>query len=276
MYALLFRTLGSTNQLFNTYLKIKALQNNTIQHPTNLTFSKPLLNRFVNSKIYFQTPRFLRSNQAKFSNPNTFSFYNLFLIYIQYTTLNSQQFFVPHTNFKYMFLFAQNKTNSYLNLTKVYVKWVNTSNFIINLFLIQSHILVFTVKTLKNEALSFNWSSNVLNYNLFKYASPIFFNKDASFGTTSTLIFKKFNQNNLHTVFLTDVKYHEKNLHYFKKFHITTIGLISYNLNPWLVTYAIPTSNNSLFIQYFFLKLLIYFRQCSLQTKYNSYKTLWI
>jgi hypothetical protein len=60
----------------------------------------------------------------------------------------------------------------------------------------------------------------------------MFFSKDTSFGIASTLIFKKLSQNNVNTVFLTDVKYHEKNLYYLKKFNITTIGLVSYNLNP--------------------------------------------
>jgi len=103
----------------------------------------------------------------------------------------------------------------------------------------------------------------------------MFFSKDTSFGIASTLIFKKLSQNNVNTVFLTDVKYHEKNLYYLKKFNITTIGLVSYNLNPWLVTYAIPTATNSLFIQYFFIKLLIYFQQYSLNRQYNLYKQLW-
>jgi glucose-1-phosphate cytidylyltransferase len=56
----------------------------------------------------------------------------------------------------------------------------------------------------------------LLNYNLFKYSSPVFFSKDTSFGVIPTLIFKKFSQNNLSTVFITDVKYHEKNLYYLK------------------------------------------------------------
>jgi len=59
-----------------------------------------------------------------------------------------------------------------------------------------------------------------------------FFFRDTSFGISTTLVFKKFHQHNLTTAFITDVKYHEKNLHYFRKFNMTTIGLGSYNLDP--------------------------------------------
>lgn len=276
LHTLIFTSLDSTTNWFNIFIKSQTLIHNNVILSTNLTFTKPMLNRLINSKMYFKTPKFTRSNQPKLLINTTSSFYNLFLIYVQYSTINSQQFFVPHTNFKYLFLFTDHRATTYLNISKLHLKWINICNFIINLFLIQSHLLIFTVKTLQQEALSFNWSSNSLNYNLFRYASPIFFNKDTNFGPTSTLIFKKLTQKNVHTVFLTDVKYHEKTLHYLKKFHITTIGLIPYNLNPWLVTYTIPTSTNSLFVQYFFLKILIYLKQYSLQQSYNLYKNLWI
>ena len=253
MYNLILNSITSVNHFFNSFLKTKALINNTPTILANLDMTKPRLNRSINYRLYFKTPQFLNVNSSRISLNSNNLFHSIFLTYIQYTTLTSHQFFVPHTNFKHLFIFSQYQTTYYLNIPKMHAKWNNTCNFILNLFFIKSNLMVFTVKTLKNEALSFNWSFNLLNYNLFKYASPIFFSRDTSFGVNSTLIFKKFNQNNLNTVFLTDIKYHEKNLYYLKKFNTTTIGLVSYNLNPWLVTYAIPTATNSLFIQYFFI-----------------------
>lgn len=270
IYSLISNNINNFNFTFHNVLK-----KGNLTQLKNLEITKPIINRSLTSKLYFKTPRFLTRNQARVSSNSNVLFYNIFLIYLQYTTLSSHQFFVPHTNFKHLFLFSQYKNSHYINLPKIYAKWQNTCNFILNLFFIKSNLIVFTIKTLKTEALSFNWSFNVLNYNLFKYASPMFFSKDTSFGIASTLIFKKLSQNNVNTVFLTDVKYHEKNLYYLKKFNITTIGLVSYNLNPWLVTYAIPTATNSLFIQYFFIKLLIYFQQYSLNRQYNLYKQLW-
>jgi len=279
LHNLVLQNTTGINNFFTFILKDKILSNNSFRNSLsqnfNVVYNKPVLNRTTNFKTYFKTPQFCNSNQPKIYTTNKTTFYNLFLIYIQYTTLNSHKFFVPHTNFKTLFLFSQHNTTCYLNLTKMYAKWNNTCNFIINLFFIKTNLIVFSVKTLKSEALSFNWSYNLLNYNLFKYSSPIFFTKDTNFGIVSTLVFKKFHQNGLNTVFLTDIKYHEKNLYYFKRFNITTIGLVPYNLNPWLVTYAIPTASNSLFIQYFFLKLLTYFRQYSLNYHYNNYRQLW-
>ena len=276
MYNLILNSITSVNHFFNSFLKTKALINNTPTILANLDMTKPRLNRSINYRLYFKTPQFLNVNSSRISLNSNNLFHSIFLTYIQYTTLTSHQFFVPHTNFKHLFIFSQYQTTYYLNIPKMHAKWNNTCNFILNLFFIKSNLMVFTVKSLKNEALSFNWSFNLLNYNLFKYASPIFFSRDTSFGVNSTLIFKKFNQNNLNTVFLTDIKYHEKNLYYLKKFNTTTIGLVSYNLNPWLVTYAIPTATNSLFIQYFFIKLLVYFQQYSLNRQYYAYKQLYV
>ena len=259
-----------TNRTLKTYFQLPLVP--TSNH---LTFQKPILNRNLNFKTYFKTPTV---HNKKFLKPTLYSqntFYNLFLLYLQHTTLNATQFFTPHSNFQTLFIFSANKTTCYLNIAKMTTRWTHLSTLLINLFFVNTTISLFTTRTLKNEALSFNWSSNVFNYTLFRYSSPIFFLKDTTFGIHSTLIFKKFQQRGLNTVFLTDLKYHEKNLYYFKRFNMTTIGLVPYNLNPWLVTYAIPTSSNSLFIQYFFIKLLLYFKQYTLQIQFANYKQLW-
>lgn len=272
LYNLLLKNVTCINNYFNFVMKnqkLLSLFKSTFSKPTT---TRTLLTRTSDLKLYYKTRKILNFQQPKLSIINKKTFYNLFLIYLQHSTTSSNNFFTPHANFKSLFLFSQDNTTTYLNLQKMHSKWINTCNFLLNLFMIKCNLLVFATKTLKIETLSFNWSLNLLNYNLFKYSSPIFFTKDSKYSVASTLVFKKFQQSKVDTVFITDIKYHEKNLYYLKRFNITTIALMPYNLNPWLVTYAIPAASSSIFIQYFFLKLLTYLKQYATTKNYNIYK----
>lgn len=283
LYKLLYTNIVSnTTYLNNSFLfslKIRLFQKSINRESTDLTIlnkiNKPQLNRNINYKTYFKTPRTLETRLLHVNFTKRTPFYNLFLLYIQHTHLSKMTFFTPHPNFQAFFIFANGKTNGYVNVLKVYSHWNHITNFILNLFFIDISTSIFTVKTLKNEALSFNWTQMHLNYNLFTNASPLFFLKETVFGINTTLVFKKLHQRFLRTAFITDIKYHEKNIYYFNRLNMTTIGLVSHNLNPWLVTYALPTSNSSLFIQHFFIKLLLYYKQYSLQSQFTSLHKLW-
>ena len=40
-------------------------------------------------------------------------------------------------------------------------------------------------------------------------------------------------------------------LFFLKNINMYTIGLVPYNMNPWLVSYSFPVATNNIFIQYF-------------------------
>jgi len=42
--------------------------------------------------------------------------------------------------------------------------------------------------------------------------------KDTKFGVSSSTIFKRFEKNGLNTTFVLDLKQHEKNVNFFKKY----------------------------------------------------------
>jgi hypothetical protein len=254
-------------KLFSTSQKIP----NFSQH----NFKNPMISRNVESKFYYQLKTQRTQSiitKHRFAQTNN---YNLFLLYFQQTTNHSSSFFKPHTYFKQFFIISNFDKSPVLNVSKFYSKWTNTYNLLTNLFFLKTSLLIFSNKIFKNETISFNWSRNLLSYNLFKYSSPIFFLKDTKYGVTSTLIFKRLEQKKLNVSFLTDIKYHEKNLYYLKRFHIYTIGLVPYNLNPWVVSYSIPTSLNSLWNQYFFINFLSLLSQSSEKTNFNEFKNLW-
>lgn len=240
------------------------------------TFIKPIFNRNSDSKFYYKSQK--NSTRVLISKPNFINStnYNLFMLYFQQTTNYSTHFLQPHAYFKHMFISSTLNTSPILNITKLYSKWKNTYNFLTNLFFLKTSMFIFSNKIFKNETLSFNWSRNLLNYNLFKYSSPIFFLNDTRYGVTPTLIFKRFEQKGLEISFLTDIKYHEKNLYYLKRFNIYTIGLVPYNSNPWVVSYSIPISTSSVYIQYFFFKFLSFLSQFAESRLFNDFKKVWL
>ena len=91
---------------------------------------------------------------------------------------------------------------------------------------------MFCPKTFKKEALSFNWSSELLEHTLFKQAAPHFVMKDVSYGEHSTEAFISLRDSGLDVAFLTDIKYHQRTLFYLKTNKIYTISLIPYNMSP--------------------------------------------
>ena len=235
--------------------------NTMLSHNTQLP--KPLLNRtFLNQKFLAQKNHCkITLSSAKFFKP--LHKIQLFNILLKFSCNNTNQFYTPHVNFKTMFIGIIDSKTSMINTSKLFSKWVNTYNLITNIFINKLNIFLFSNKVFKNEILTFNWSVCLLDYSLFKFSSPYFFLKDSSFSVSSEVVFQRFEKQGLNLVFILDLKHHEKSLHFLKKTSIFVISLTPFNMNPWLVSYSIPVSSNNIFIQYFFIKVLLVLRQYS-------------
>jgi len=210
---------------------------------------------------------FIHSNTREFS---------LFLMYIQFSNSYAGNF-VLHAQLRSMFITQEygSHTVPYINVTKFHARWVNSYNFLFNLFCSNVGLLMFCPKTFKKEALSFNWSSELLEHTLFKQAAPHFVMKDVSYGEHSTEAFISLRDSGLDVAFLTDIKYHQRTLFYLKTNKIYTIALIPYNMSPWLVHWCILASSNGIYMQYYFIKLLCYIRQQAENYHYNNFKRMW-
>ena len=55
---------------------------------------------------------------------------------------------------------------------------------------------------------------------------------------------------------IADVKFHEKNLFFLKRFNFYTIGLSPANYDPWNLCFPIPLLGDSLLGQYYFLSMV--------------------
>ena len=254
-------------------------RNNTIsQDIVKQTFTKPrLLN--VRKLSWKYTPKLnynMTVNDA--SRPfwkKTSKNFDLFLLYLQFSNTSQTSTFKIHAYYRPLFISEYNSLSPYLNIKKFYAKWNHAYNFLLNLFFEEAKLLMFSHKVLKTETLAFNWSFNLLSFNLFKYTAPYFFLKEFDYGDSSTITFKRLARQQLQIACISDIKYHEKTLFYLKSNGVYTIGFVSYNSSPWSVEYAIPSATSSLFTQFFFIKLLSYIRQQGKLYKFNHMKSLW-
>lgn len=278
----------------NTYyfFIIKYLLNNTffINYKTFSIFKLLNLNLFgktqLKPSINFKKPKLTQTlffknilnKPNKYSNVNINSIQylnkanniNLFTLYLQYSSVVINKTHTPHALFKLFFIQLLTKDITFINISSYYKRWINTTNLLLNIFYNNQSMLIFGNKIFKDEILSINWSYNLLDYKLFKQSAPFFFWNDVNYGLSSEAIFKKFKNKEINFLFILDLKIHEKSTYFFNKSNIFSIGLVSVNNNPWLVSYPIPVFSNNLFIQYYFLSLYTHLRQESFKLFFNK------
>jgi len=201
--------------------------------------------------------------------------WQLFKIYKQAFLSNPLPFFAPHPQFRPFFIFDTGKKPLHLNYNKAYARWVNTYNLLLSLFVKQLKPLMFMTKSFRSEVRAFNWSLTTWDYTFFKRVSPYFCLQETQHGHVTNHLFTELVKNNSLFSFITDIKYHEKNTQFLKRFGGYTIGVTPLNTSPWAVSYPIPVGAGTVLVEYFFLSLLTFIRQYAEVTHYNELLFLW-
>lgn len=186
--------------------------------------------------------------------------------------------YVTHRNFRLFFL-SSNETrlgSSLISAKKYFTKWVDSYNFLLNLFFLESNIQLLTNDNFIEESLTFNWHLNYKNYKLFRFIQPFFIFKDARHGAAVHSSIRSIFLQKLDYCIVADIKNHEKMLKYLKRYNLYMVGLVPVNYSPWQISYPIPTFSDSLVSQYYFLRWLFHLKGISDTTKYKSRTTVWL
>lgn len=277
-YTILCRHLNLTYPYlkYEILFSLKNLKNHMFQNFQKFTYkSKPLLlkQQNLNSTINLVQSNVMRNKLIRFEEGNIL--YNLYNVYVKFSFMYVSNVYKVHQEYKLFFQISLKSGRLIINPTQLYKRWVHTYNFLINLFYYKSLTLIFGPKSLKDEVLSFNWSSNIDKTHLFKQNSPHFMFSDTAYGMEALVTFIRFKNTKVNSVILLDVLPHKRNLYYLRIMNIYTIGLIPSNIDPWKVHYPIPTFNLNLFIQYYFIKFFIFIRQQSTLMYYRHLKRIW-
>ena len=257
------------NLYFTTFSKLTKHQPKQFRpHPTKPLWESQLIK--LNYDLIKESSEVLNTPHFKpiCNRTNT----KLFFLYLSFANGLGEAITHINSNFKPFFLGLLSKhTSPYLNVTKLLHMWLHTHTLLYNLFYNQTIFLTFSNKTLQKEAYAVNWYQDTKTYSLFRYSIPLFFLKNHPFGLETNLAFNRLSDLGLECAFVTDFRYHYRTVAFLKKYHIYTLGLVPYNLNPWTLHYPIPVAVNSIFTQYFFLKLLFYIQN---EARLNYYNTL--
>ena len=169
-----------------------------------------------------------------------------------------ERFFV-HREFKLFFLTSTGNSDSkcIVNSRGYFRRWVDSYNFIFNLFFVESHSQLMGSKLFLEEALAFNWQGDKKHYKIYKYTQPYLMFSDMSHGVIVHQVVDTLVSQNFDFFIVADIKTHRRLLGYMKARNLFLIGLIPVNYSPWLVSYPIPAFADSHLVQFIFLKFVM-------------------
>lgn len=207
----------------------------------------------------------------------THKIFTLFQTFTNFNAAFATKKSTTHAEYKLMFTVCQLKEVKFVNITKIFTRWVNTYNLLTNIFLHDTRVMVFGSVMFKEEICTINWHFNNLNYKFYKYASPHFFLKDTEYGSPeASFFFFKLHNLGLNTLFITDLYNLEKTVHFLRTENFYMVAPVPLNINPWNVSFPIPIFVNNFFAQWFFLKFLTLAQQNAYSIKFLTYNQTWL
>lgn len=278
------------NKIFFFNFKVLINKINYLKKNQNSIFFKfnnfKKINKYLNININYKliSPKIFQSfnytnkslvNNFFFYKKNStlnFNFFNLFFLF-NYSMYNSS--FVFNANFNLFYLYNSSKKLIIINSTKFLNRWKDSYDLIFNIFFYNFNPLIFGTNLFKKQILALNWNYNYFDINLWRYYFPFFTFKLNNYNKKTSFFLDKLNSLNVNFFIVSDCSYHFKNLYYFNKKNLYTIGLVNVNLNPWIVSYPIISFFESYIIQLFFFKFLIFIEKKVLFTKYLMYRNSW-
>lgn len=235
----------------------------------------------VSEEVYFEKKFYLKNNNKSSFIYNSFfdfdkKFYHKLLDFFFLNTLLPHNSFFPRTGFFNMFFFKGLKgAPCLININKVMARWSDFFNLTLNLYLMDLHPFIYSSPFFKDETLSLNWSLNIWDTRSWKLTYPYFIFKANYFSQRTGFFYNKLAESDYNLFIISDCLYHYKNLYFFKKNKFYTIGLVSLNINPWIVNYPIIASSNSYLNQIFFLQSLVYSQKKSFLLQFFFFKKIW-
>lgn len=246
----------------------------------NLKFKTQIEYQIRNNYIFPNTTSFKETvstiNQALVPALNyekKFHFLYVLFFMFSYATYDSK--FAINHQFNMWGVIGLKKNLILLNLNKVISRWLNTYDFLINMYYYKLTSLVFSSPIFKKEALALNWHYSTWDAHFWKYYSPFFILQANKYHQKTHFFFSKLYEFDISYFIITDCSYHLKNLFYFKKNNYYTLGLVNANNDPKLVCYPIISFFESYLTQSLFFKFLIYSNKYALFLRFSNFKKIW-
>lgn len=257
--------------LINVFVKKKTLFNSF-----NVDYDFTVLKGITFEKKFYLKSNYNQSSFKYFLSSFNLKFYNKLLNFFFLNSFLPYNSFFARTGFFNFFFFRNSKGTPYLiNMNKVMARWSDFFNLTLNLYFNNIPLLLYSSPFFKVETLAFNWTLNLWDINSWKLTYPHFIFKINHFSQRTGFFYKKLREWGYTSFIVSDCIYHYKNMYFFRKNGFYTVGLLSLNVNPWLVTYPVIASSNSYLNQIFFLQSLIYSQRKAFLLQFFLFKKLW-
>jgi len=211
----------------------------------NFLIIKPENAKLVTNDYYYNSYNKIKIYQKIFT---LFTLFNFSLSHNQFRANPSSKLFY----IKYM-----KKDLVILDTKKFFIRWKDTFDLIFSVFYYKFNPIVFGSPYFKNEILALNWNYNHFDINLWRYYFPFLIFKPNKYNAKVSYYFDKLTAADVDFFIISDCAYHYKMTYYIRKKKLYSIGLVSLNAEPWVVTYPIIGFFDSYVTQFFFFKLLI-------------------
>lgn len=219
----------------------------------------------------FKQPVYIKPITLKLTY--THQLFNMYTTLLTQTTVITSQ---THPSHRFNFIFSNKLNAGTFNLTKLRQKWVDMYHLFYNLFFYKLPILSFSTPTFRNELLSFNWSLNLKLRTYWKYVSPSFYLARNKVMNIEFLLFNYLSKQGFHMALIFDVLYHKNTIFLLHRNNFYTLGLVPLHTSLYTVNFALPISNESVFLHLFFIRVVIHIRKQAQASYFKQISNTWL
>ena len=205
--------------------------------------------------------------------PKSSKLFHIYSTLLTQTTVSTSQM---HPSHKFNFIFNNKLNVGTYNLTKLNQKWLDMYHLFHNLFFYKLPVLSFSTPIFSNELLSLNWLLNAKLRGYWKYISPSFYSARNKVMTSEFLLFNYLSKQGFYMALVFDVLYHKNTIFLLHRNNFYTFGLIPLNTSLYTVNFAIPISNESVFLHLFFIRLIVHIQKSTQLSYFKQVSRMWL
>ena len=245
--------------------------NNKLLHQLCLT----KFNKALNYKTQYRYNTFKNTKPLSSILLKSFEASKLFQIYTTFLTQTTVTTAQTHPSHRFNFILNRKLNISTFNLTKLKHKWLDAYHLFHNLFFYKLPILSFSTPVFRNELLSLNWQINSKLRTYWKYVSASFYLARNKVIKSEFLLFNYLNQKGFYMALVFDILYHKNTIFLLHRNHFYTFALVPLQCSLYTVNFAIPISNESPFINLFFIRLLLHIKKTTKSSEFKQLSQVW-
>jgi hypothetical protein len=218
----------------------------------------------------FKTPKSLNTVLLKTSEAS--KLFQIYTTFLTQTTVTTSQ---THPSHRFNFILNKQLNISTFNLTKLRHKWIDAYHIFHNLFFYKLPVLSFSTPVFRNELLSLNWQINNKLRTHWKYVSASFYLARNKVIKSEFLLFNYLNKKGFYMALVFDILYHKNTIFLLHRNHFYTFALVPLQCSLYTVNFAIPISNESPFINLFFIRLLLHIQKTTKLSQFKQLSQVW-